>query len=316
MGSWMWRKMIKMRGVARSFHKKDLGNGRNTSFWFDHWSEKGVLITLLGERGIVDMGIKREATVAEAIMRDKRRRSYRSLALREIEAEMETVRRKLRVENEDVNMWRDGSGYRQKFSTHATWMLLRSQKERCSWARSIWFSKATPKYAFVSWLAARNRLSTMDRIVQWDPGADTTCVLCKRDLESRNHLFFECSFSSQLWEQLTKGILAGDYTNVWSSIFEIISDEGMERKKRFCLCYALQIAVHTLWRERKRIKHEEKPTPIAAIIKMVDKSIRNKLSIMRSKKVKGWKSGLQIWFSTRILKKILRLEVLEGLSQI
>ncbi|XP_013614094.1 PREDICTED: uncharacterized protein LOC106320275 [Brassica oleracea var. oleracea] len=149
MGSWMWRKMIKMRGVARSFHKKDLGNGRNTSFWFDHWSEKGVLITLLGERGIVDMGIKREATVAEAIMRDKRRRSYRSLALREIEAEMETVQKKLRVENEDVNMWRDGSGYRQKFSTHATWMLLRSQKERCSWARSIWFSKATPKYAFV-----------------------------------------------------------------------------------------------------------------------------------------------------------------------
>ena len=246
------------------------------------------------------MGIKREATVAEAIMRDKRRRSYRSLALREIEAEMETVRRKLRVENEDVNMWRDGSGYRQKFSTHATWMLLRSQKERCSWARSIWFSKATPKYAFVSWLAARNRLSTMDRIVQWDPGADTTCVLCKRDLESRNHLFFKCSFSSQLWEQLTKGILAGDYTNVWSSIFEIISDEGMERKKRFCLCYALQIAVHTLWRERNRIKHEEKPTPIAAIIKMVDKSIRNKLSIMRSKKVKGWESGLQFWFSTRI----------------
>ena len=235
MGSWMWRKMIKMRGVARRFHKKDLGNGRNTSFWFDHWSEKGVLITLLGERGIVDMGIKREATVAEAIMRDKRRRSYRSLALREIEAEMETVRRKLRVENEDVNMWRDGSGYRKKFSTHATWMLLRSQKERCSWARSIWFSKATPKYAFVSWLAARNRLSTMDRIVQWDPGADTTCVLCKRDLESRNHLFFECSFSNQLWEQLTKGILAGDYTNVWSRIFETISDEGMERK---LLCFA------------------------------------------------------------------------------
>ncbi|XP_013595024.1 PREDICTED: uncharacterized protein LOC106303250 [Brassica oleracea var. oleracea] len=232
------------------------------------------------------MGIKREATVAQAIMRDKRRRSYRSLVLREIEAEMEAVRRKLRVEDEDVNMWRDGSGYKQKFSMHDTWMLLHSQKERCSWSRSIWFSKATPKYAFVSWLAARNRLSTMDRIVQWEPGADTACMLCKRDLESRNHLFFECSFSSQLWEQLTKGILCGNYTNVWSSILETISDEGMERKKRFCLCYALQISLHTLWRERNRIKHEEKPIPIEAIIKMVDKSIRNKLSIMRSKGVK------------------------------
>ena len=57
MGSWMWRKMVKMRDVARMFHKKELGNGKKTSFWFDNWSERGVLLSLLGERGIVDMGI-------------------------------------------------------------------------------------------------------------------------------------------------------------------------------------------------------------------------------------------------------------------
>lgn len=50
MGSWMWKKMIKIREVARNFHKKKLGNGRKTSFWFDNWSEKGLLITLLEER--------------------------------------------------------------------------------------------------------------------------------------------------------------------------------------------------------------------------------------------------------------------------
>lgn len=146
------------------------------------------------------MGIKREATVEEALMRDKRRRRYRSRVLNEIEAEMETVRERLRVNAEDVNMWRCGSGYKQRFSTHETWWLLRMARERCNWSRSIWFSKATPKFAFVAWLVASNRLSTMDRITQWDPGADATCVLCKREPESRNHLFFECSFSNQCWE--------------------------------------------------------------------------------------------------------------------
>lgn len=51
--------MIKMKNIARSFHKRELENGRQTSFWFDNWSDRGVLIILLGERGIVDLGINR-----------------------------------------------------------------------------------------------------------------------------------------------------------------------------------------------------------------------------------------------------------------
>lgn len=61
-GSWMWRKMLKLRDLAKTFHKINLGNGRHTSFWFDNWSEKGVLADLLGDRGIIDMGVNRNAT--------------------------------------------------------------------------------------------------------------------------------------------------------------------------------------------------------------------------------------------------------------
>lgn len=71
-------------------------------------------------------------------------------------------------------------------------------------------------------------------------------------------------------------------------------------KKRFCLRYAFQVTIHVLWRERNRIKHDEKPLPIVAVMKLVDKGMRNKLSIMRTKGVKGWEEGLQFWFSTRV----------------
>lgn len=60
--------MLKLRDVAKTFYRKEMGNGRHTSFWFDKWSDKGVLIDLLGERGIMGMGIRKEATMEEAVL--------------------------------------------------------------------------------------------------------------------------------------------------------------------------------------------------------------------------------------------------------
>lgn len=145
----------------------------------------------------------------------------------------------------------------------------------------------SPKFAFVAWLAARDRLSTMDRISKWDHRVDETCVLSKREPKSRNHLFFECVFSASVWEHLTKGILLSNHSNVWQDIVFIISDERMEGKKRYCLRYAFQAAIHAIWRERNKIRHNEKALPIAAVMKMVEKGVRNKLSILRTKRVKG-----------------------------
>ena len=68
MESWMWRKMLKLREVAKSFYRKELGNGRHTSFWYDCWLDRGVLVDLLGARGIIDMGVNRGATVEEAVL--------------------------------------------------------------------------------------------------------------------------------------------------------------------------------------------------------------------------------------------------------
>ena len=270
-----------------------------SSFWFDNWSERGALISVLGERGIVDMGIRREATGEEGLKRNRRRRRHSTLLLYEVEIELAVAKEKLKEEVEDKDVWRQGSGYKQSFSTAETWALMRTNEERCDWAKGIWFSQATPKFAFVAWLAARDRLSTMDRISKWDHGIDVTCVLCKREPESRNHLFFECGFSSQIWEHLTKGILISNHSNVWQDIMSIILDERLERKKRFCLRYAFQAAIHAIWRERNKIRHNETALPIATVMKLVEKGIRNKLSVLRRKQVKGWESGLQFWFSTR-----------------
>ena len=106
-----------------------------------------------------------------------------------------------------MSLWKEKSGFKQRFSTSETWLLLRESKTECFWARGIWFSQANPKFAFMAWLSIRDRMSTLDRASRWSQGLDTTCVLCKNSTETRSHLFFECDYSAQIWEYIAKGIL-------------------------------------------------------------------------------------------------------------
>ena len=287
MGSWMWRKMLKLREVAKSFYRKELGNGRHTSFWYDSWLDRGVLVDLLGARGIIDMGVHRVATVEEAILTSRRRRRHRLGLLNDIEAELIIIAEKLSPEKEDVSLWRGRLGFKQKFSTHETWGLLRNSNISCSWARGIWFAHATPKFAFMAWLSMLDRMSTLDRIAKWNQGINTICVLCKSAPEIRNHLFFMCAYTSQIWEHIARGVLCSSYTNVWSEIVSIIGDETMERKRLFCVRYAFQAVLYAVWRERNKIIHGEKLLPLSTLKSMIDKGIRNKITLMRNHGVKG-----------------------------
>ena len=162
-GSWMWRKLVKLREVARAFHMKAVGNGRRISFWYDRWSELGVMAELLGARGIIDLGIRREATIEEVLQNHRRKRRHRGAILNEVEKALDLLKQTQGDAEKDVDMWKWGSEFKPKFSNYKTWKLTRRNVAHCSWARCVWFSQAIPKFSFMAWLAFQNRLSTMDR---------------------------------------------------------------------------------------------------------------------------------------------------------
>ena len=56
----------------------------------------------------------------------------------------------------------------------------------------------------------------------------------------------------------------------------------------------------TIWREKNKIKHGEKLLTMTVVQKLVDKGVRNKLSLMRLKGGKGMEYAIQYWFSTRV----------------
>lgn len=100
------------------------------------------------------MGIQQDETVA-AVLRERRRRQHRAETLNQIEIIIQEMQGKQTEE--------DGK-YKPKFSSRETWQLIRTEQNRVSWSKAIWFKHGTPKYVFITWLAIKNRLSTGDRM--------------------------------------------------------------------------------------------------------------------------------------------------------
>ena len=107
LGSWMWKKILKFRTTAKSLCKVELHNSMDTSFWFDDWSNMGRLLDVVGERGIIDMGISKYMSVAEA-WEGRRRRRHRTDLLNQLENVLESKHQSRTMES-DVTLWKGKS---------------------------------------------------------------------------------------------------------------------------------------------------------------------------------------------------------------
>lgn len=59
-------KLLKLRPIAATFLKSELGDGNSTSFWFDNWHNMGCLIDVWKDTRPQQLGIPRNATVLDA----------------------------------------------------------------------------------------------------------------------------------------------------------------------------------------------------------------------------------------------------------
>lgn len=296
-GSWMWRKILKYRDLAKDFHRVEIHDGRSASFWHDRWSALGVLFTTLGPRGFIDLGLSSDATVADAV--SLRGRRHRQDFLIRVSHELDVIRTRGLTTQEDVAVWRGVSGaFKHSFSTKETWDQLRNSSPKVDWHSGVWFSKATPKFSFVVWLAAKNRLSTGDRMRVWNVAVNPKCCFCNAPMESRDHLFFDCAYSREIWLGLMGGLLSTSYSHSWRDLIGLLTGNALDAKTLFLLRYCFQCVVHTIWLERNQRRHGGLPSPPQSIIQKVDRQCRNRFSSLAGPDSK-YRDSLQLWFATR-----------------
>ena len=130
----------------------------------------------------------------------------------------------------------------------------------------------------------------------WNVGIDGSRVLCNQHLETKDHLFFSCSYTSMVWRKLVQNLYRAHFSTDWSTIVEFLSQSGDDRETLFLARYAFQAAIHTLWRERNARKHGETPSSQGTIIKFIDKAVRNRLmSLRRDHHARALRGAYQTW---------------------
>lgn len=133
----------------------------------------------------------------------------------------------------------------------------------------------------------------------WNNGASTGCIFCSDSMETRDHLFFNCPFSAEIWRNLTHKLLDSNYTNHWDTILRLLVNSHQNNLTLFLLRYTFQVSIHTIWRERNGRRHGEAPTRLSQLVKCIDKQVRNRLSTIRAMGDNNFNKGMELWFATR-----------------
>ncbi|GKV27354.1 hypothetical protein SLEP1_g36534 [Rubroshorea leprosula] len=172
--SWRWRKILKLRPLARGLIQHIPGNGQNTYLWHDNWHPAGPLLEVYGNSIVHDSGIPSQAKLASVISgRFWNWPPARSPQLVEMQIPLFDIHPR-EGENDSVIWLTSPSG---SFQTGQTWHWLRHKQPRKVWHKLVWFPHAIPKHSFIGWLAILNRLTTKARQKQWTPTILDTCIL-------------------------------------------------------------------------------------------------------------------------------------------
>jgi len=295
-GSWVWRKLLRFRPLAKGFIRMKIQDGCSVRFWTDLWHPKGRLIDLAGEIGTQKLGIGRSARICDVFVDGEWRfRICRDHFLQDLVHDIRELPLILTANVPNGVLWRDGDDtYSSRFNSKNTWSNIRKKKDQVMWSRLIWFQQGVPRFAFITWLAVRDRLSTGHCTAQW--GHAQYCLYCGEPDETRDHLFFACPYTFTLWLKVAGNLFGMDPDPDWDTTITRLLTGHYDRLTFILLRLVLQVTVYYIWRERNERLHNHVSKPVEHIARLVDKTIRNRIMSTRYYLRPRLQGLMQRWF--------------------
>ncbi|GJR21950.1 reverse transcriptase domain, reverse transcriptase zinc-binding domain protein [Tanacetum coccineum] len=201
--------------------------------------------------------------------------------------------------------WRSNLGVAAVFAVSTVWLAIRTRDVKVMWADVVWFSNCIHRHAFNLWLIMKRRLKTQDSLSSWDlasPIAALNCSLCDSQPDSHDHLFFECSFSKQVWKHMMDlaGVSPVIY-NIYAAISSILPIAKRRTWDSVIIKLVIASTAYFLWQERNLRLFKNNKRSVAQVIECITSSIRLKLLSCRFKKSKRGLVLMRHWKIPEIL---------------
>ncbi|GLT27312.1 hypothetical protein SLA2020_023190 [Shorea laevis] len=243
--AWTWRQILKLRPMLKKFIWVQVGDGRQTSLFYDWWMSESRLSDNLSssdistwghdllvcnwwngkEWSIPDSFVRRHPHIAEAISQQ----SLSQLA--------------------DVAQWKPAKN--GMFSISSCYDKMRSSRGKVDWHSLVWSSCIFPRHSILLWLVVRDRLKTKFLLVQRGLEIDAQCCFCGTKAETCDHLFFDCDFSRSIWREVlvSFGIRRNPcaWSHEWRWIQRTCKGRRVSKRK---IRTALAATIYLIWQER------------------------------------------------------------------
>lgn len=92
--------------------------------------------------------------------------------------------------------------------------------QKVSWAKLMCQNSAPAKCLFIAWLVMHDRLPTCSYLRRIGIIVDTTCCLCNQEVETVEHMFFQCEYAAAVWKMVTE----------WSGISRLATNWSNEKR--------------------------------------------------------------------------------------
>lgn len=120
----------------------------------------------------------------------------------------------------------------------------------------------------------------MDRLTSCGYETDGICLICGLDLETRDHLFFECSFSASVWRNLMTQLHIPNAHLNWDDLLNWIHITSLDECTRLALLQGWQGAIYELWKERNRRLHDGVTLSHGKVFRLILRSVMDKCRAM------------------------------------
>ncbi|XP_010525618.1 PREDICTED: uncharacterized protein LOC104803385 [Tarenaya hassleriana] len=290
-----------LKDLTSNFIRCRIGNGLKAHFWHDNWTDLGPLIKYVGNDGPRLLRIPLNGHVIEATREGNWfLPGARSQRIQELQIKLLGIPAPSQERGQDIFEWKSATNvFSDKFSTAATWRLLRNVGQRLEWSSMVWFKQAVPRQAFTHWMIMQERLPTRDRLRRWNLIQDATCKLCGEEEESHRHLFFRCSYSSEVWTNWAGKLWNNppdDLYRCQAWIASIPQTEERMMRTGTLIKALIQHKVYALWRERNcRSFNSTAQTP-NILRAQVDQSMRSTLLSLQQGFESADNTLLQKWY--------------------
>ncbi|XP_020254198.1 uncharacterized protein LOC109831277 [Asparagus officinalis] len=158
-----------------------------------------------------------------------------------------------------------------KIKLSALYLALSPTENRVPWSTTIWGGFNYPKHSFISWLAVQDRLLTQDKLIRRGIIQTNQCILCSgAEVECRNHIFFDCKFSQDVWNKIMDWLCFKWRCCDWNQLlnwysFSLLGKSFKHSVKRM----AFTSSIYNIWMERNVRIFNQKCKTVEQLVKLI-----------------------------------------------